>query len=651
MALLLRSSTWKPMSQRNGHNGENRFEEADDDRPDKPINGHAHHDEAAEDDRHDPGSGLNGSAPAAPRPAPDSVNRRNLSEISRLFLSDVRDLSGEGRAPPQRVPPKRVPPASNSAPPRLPEPAISSSLEHEAGLPAIDDDADLSLPPVTALIGAKLNGTLIRRACQFASGLAGELPVGLVVVEATEIRLVWVAQGQAAEDKATPESFSDPGRLHEALLEMSCDIGRWLVVLPDPRLVAARRLLAGLRNWVLLAPADHEGIVASYRVLKGLCDLELPEDEADAPSVTLALVDAGDAGEAQRHARKLMGVCKQFLDLEIAAADLGSLASGPAAGPVSRVEGYTAREVACAAWPDAKEAEAAWPVLEQVLLSHRRRPAESNGFVQGVASIEMSMSNDSKKDRRDEAQPLIPDHMIPPMARPPKATSADAWVHPDLERLERRLDPRPRQHRQPMLESSREPVSRRRVEDIQIPDLAKPARPSLELRLPDLDAPIGSQTPHGRPQEQERRPLILPRSAASDEVIDLPAGETVADVVLGRLDLVLTPVAPPMLPEARLCVSRDGAVVLVAVASPGLGDLPTIGQAMTWATENRRLLRMALSQYRLNESAEVLLHLLVSRADANAEALRPLLSTGRVTAQAYRSLTWGGRSGLLLEAA
>ncbi len=72
---------------------------------------------------------------------------------------------------------------------------------------------------------------------------------------------------------------------------------------------------------------------------------------------------------------------------------------------------------------------------------------------------------------------------------------------------------------------------------------------------------------------------------------------------------------------------------------------------MTWATENRRLLRMALAQYRLDESADVSLHLLVSRADANADALRPLLSTGRVSVQTYRRLTWGGRSGVLLEAA
>ena len=60
---------------------------------------------------------------------------------------------------------------------------------------------------------------------------------------------------------------------------------------------------------------------------------------------------------------------------------------------------------------------------------------------------------------------------------------------------------------------------------------------------------------------------------------------------------------------------------------------------------------MALTQYRLDESRDVQLHLLVSRADVNAETLRPLMATGHVTVQAYRRLNWGGRSGLLLEAA
>jgi hypothetical protein len=273
----------------------------------------------------------------------------------------------------------------------------------------------------------------------------------------------------------------------------------------------------------------------------------------------------------------------------------------------------------------------------------------------------MNMSNDPSP-RRDP-EPVIPDHLIPPLARPASA-EADAWINPDLERLERRLRGAGAERKRPILETSRQPVSRRRVDDIEIPDLAKPPRRGIELEVSGLDSvssgPIGPVIPHERPASEpaftvdhvDRKPLVLaPRTAAEDEVIDLPAGGSVADVVLGRLDVVMTPVYPPMLPDARLCVSRAGQVVLVAAASPGLGDLPTIGRAMTWATENRRLLRMALAQYRLDESADVSLHLLVSRADANADALRPLLSTGRVSVQTYRRLTWGGRSGVLLEAA
>jgi hypothetical protein len=644
------------MNHSNGHNGHSgRFEGPADPQRDsengKPLNGHSHHSDG------DPGGRkTNGSAPSEDT---KSTSRRNLSEISHLFLSDLRQLSGEGRTPPRRVPPAANAGQPPRQDPRQRESTVDLSPEEYGARPG-DAESDMSFPPVTAVIGAKLNGTLIRRACQYASGLAGELPVGVMVVEATEIRLIWVSQTEPGEAPEAPQAMSDTLKLREALLEMSCDIGRWLVVLPDPRLIQARRLLAGLRDWVLLAPAEHDGVVASYRVLKSLCDLELPDDEADAPSVTLALVDAADAGEAQRHARKLMGVCKQFLDLEINAADLANAAEGPAAGPVSRVNGFTAREVVCASWPDARQSEAAWPVLEEVILSNRRGPRDSNRSTEAVQGNQMSIFDDSTSGGHDN-EPLIPDHLIPPMARPARAS--DTWMGalPDLERLERRLEPRPAERRRQALQSHHEPVSRRRVDDIDIPELARPVRAGVDLRIPDL-APAASVGPRiaqqapaaqlDQPKSTERAPLILgPRASVDDEVIDLPIGETVADVVLSRLDLVLTPVAPPMLTEARLCVSRTGAVVLVAAASPGLTDLPTIGRAMAWAAENRPLLRMALAQYRLDESAEVSLHLLVSRADANADALRPLLSTGRVTAQAYRRLTWGGKSGLLLEAA
>ena len=45
------------------------------------------------------------------------------------------------------------------------------------------------------------------------------------------------------------------------------------------------------------------------------------------------------------------------------------------------------------------------------------------------------------------------------------------------------------------------------------------------------------------------------------------------------------------------------------------------------------------------------LRLLVDQADLTADVLRPLLQSQQVTVEAYRRLRWGGRTGLLLEAA
>lgn len=262
----------------------------------------------------------------------------------------------------------------------------------------------------------------------------------------------------------------------------------------------------------------------------------------------------------------------------------------------------------------------------------------------------------------------IPDSAIPPMARPAPRSADDAWAP-----TERR-----RETRQPvaLAPDEEEPVRRRLIDDIEVPDLALPLpRPSHRAEpvtsSATATAPVAAAAtvgpklastqasaepmPHRRAvADVDLRPVFTQpalRARDEDEVIELPAGGSVADVVLSRLEVVMTPVYPPMLPAARLCVSRDGGVVLVAAAAPGLTDLGLIGRAMTWATENRLLLRMALSQYRLDDAADVSLHLLVSHADVNADALRPLMTTGRVTVQTYRRLTWGGRSGLLLEAA
>ena len=238
-------------------------------------------------------------------------------------------------------------------------PPDSASQEFDAS-----EHSDFSIPPISAVIGARLGGTLLERASQYASGLADELPVGLLVVEQDCLRLITVAQGEEEGHGPASAEVLDDLSLRAALMEMSCDIACWLVVLPDPRLPEARRLLAGIREWVLLVPADHEGVVSGYRVLKGLCDLDLPADAADAPRVTLAFVDAPDAKQAKRHARRLVGVCKQFLDLDVETADCDG---GPAAGAVSSIGEFMAREGGVAPRLQGQDSAVA-RILEEVLL-------------------------------------------------------------------------------------------------------------------------------------------------------------------------------------------------------------------------------------------------------------------------------------------
>ncbi|MGA2500146.1 MAG: hypothetical protein ABSH20_20600, partial [Tepidisphaeraceae bacterium] len=116
-------------------------------------------------------------------------------------------------------------------------------------------------------------------------------------------------------------------------------------------------------------------------------------------------------------------------------------------------------------------------------------------------------------------------------------------------------------------------------------------------------------------------------------------------------ELVECPLRPPMCPGARLAITRDRRVMMLAVAGQGLADLRAIGQAFRWLAENRTLLSMALPQLSLDAKQLPGLRLLVDHADANAELLQPLFELSTVQIQTYRRLRWGEKTGLLLEAA
>ena len=148
-------------------------------------------------------------------------------------------------------------------------------------------------------------------------------------------------------------------------------------------------------------------------------------------------------------------------------------------------------------------------------------------------------------------------------------------------------------------------------------------------------------------------------AAANDgnDVIDLPASEAGEDQIVDAIlrhcsgELVSCPIAPPMCPRARLAVGRDRRVVMLAVATHGLADLNTIGLAYKWLQENQNLIGMAVPQLSIDTQQAPHLSLLVDQADSAAHTLQPMLQGAHVTVKTYRKLRWGGKTGLLLEAA
>jgi hypothetical protein len=158
------------------------------------------------------------------------------------------------------------------------------------------------------------------------------------------------------------------------------------------------------------------------------------------------------------------------------------------------------------------------------------------------------------------------------------------------------------------------------------------------------------------PTQQTSAPAAKPQAVStsgSDDVIDLAGDEAVLSAILRHRssELVECPIVPPMCDKAKLAVDRDRRIVLIGEAGHGLADLRAIGRAYQWLVENRNLIAMAVPQLSIDAHAMPQLSLLVDRADAGAATLEPMLQSGNVTIETYRKLKWGGKTGLLLEAA
>src|SRR4051812_25199834 len=249
---------------------------------------------------------------------------RSISEISHLFLSSVRDKQTEGMVRPVRIPPKGSGQAEAPTPKPLPVPSIDLTPEEYAQVFAGPDaeaseseSSEVRIPPVTAVIAQHLNGRAVERVRDYARHLAanGER-VGLLEVDASEVRLLCFERSIEPNDgDPNPAEASEEfdGRVvTESLAEMSWDLDRWLLVLPNLRSNESRQLLKLVDHWALLSTCDHDGVVSCYRTLKGLANLGTPR-------MTLALMETASEAQAAKVHRKLCGVCLQFLGIELQA--------------------------------------------------------------------------------------------------------------------------------------------------------------------------------------------------------------------------------------------------------------------------------------------------------------------------------------------
>jgi hypothetical protein len=180
-------------------------------------------------------------------------------------------------------------------------------------------------------------------------------------------------------------------------------------------------------------------------------------------------------------------------------------------------------------------------------------------------------------------------------------------------------------------------------------------------KIPADFEPVMRSIPMPQQQPTQTQPTMTISREADDvtEVIDLPAHAVdagVSGIVEAILrhrssELVECPIAPPMCPKARLAVGRDRRVVMLAVAQHGLADLNAIGLAYKWLQENQTLIGMAVPQLSIDTHQSPHLSLLIDQADSAAHTLQPMLQGDHVTVKTYRKLRWGGKTGLLLEAA
>jgi len=229
-------------------------------------------------------------------------SKQSLSEISHLFLSEVRQRAGAPATRPTRVPPPRREVA--------PEPVAEEAAEAVADPSQIPSDQFKS-PEISVVLASHLSDRPAQRVRQYVRQLAAQCGrVGLIEADGGEFVLSCFEAGAAEPSQPVLLDELDGRRMSEMLGELSFEVIRWIICLTNPRAAEAREILHASRHWALLTTSDHDGVVATYRALKGLAELGKPR-------LSLVVLDARDAAEAEAIFNKLDGVANQFLGVRM----------------------------------------------------------------------------------------------------------------------------------------------------------------------------------------------------------------------------------------------------------------------------------------------------------------------------------------------
>jgi hypothetical protein len=230
--------------------------------------------------------------------------KRPLSEISHLFLSEIRARQPGGPRPTRVAPPKAVDASVDLTPEEFAVSLEASLAQPEETAPPAQQ---FKQPCISVVISAHLMDQGPSSVRQYARQLASEAGhIGLIEADGDEFTVSCFEQdGGPAASPVTVEAH-DARKIAEIINELAYDVDRWLICLPNTRTPETRELLRAAPHWVMLTNADHEGVVATYRALKGLAELGRRR-------MSLVVLDARDEVHADGVFRKLDAVSQQFL--------------------------------------------------------------------------------------------------------------------------------------------------------------------------------------------------------------------------------------------------------------------------------------------------------------------------------------------------